>query len=401
MSTVQITSEIKQYLLSNNIENATKRLLDFAWYYARGSQQYKDSLALRERYNLSKSLGQQELEPESIEAFKTEINEILAHLSEVNDPLGEQNTEHLIQIRELTKTFDHRSKAFSFGPLDMDIDKGNIVGVVGENGNGKTTFLRLLQEEITRDSGKITYNYNLADIAAEDQYKRKNRTAFIPQRIPKWRGTLMENLTFFAAIHGFKGQKNDEIVTYVIHRMGLTAFTGLTWNQISTGYKLRFELAKMLVWEPDILILDEPLANLDIQATQYLLDDLRFFANSKIHPIGILLTSQQLHEVEQIADKILFLKNGKPIFSGLKTEFEATREEGIIEFSLAHTPEDLGRLLLSIEGVTSVNLSSKVSSIKFDKSHSTTAMIKALINADLELTYFRDITNSTIQLFSD
>ncbi|MCH2230838.1 MAG: ABC transporter ATP-binding protein [Crocinitomicaceae bacterium] len=401
MSTAQITSEIKQYLLSNNIENATKRLLDFAWYYSRESQQYASSIALRKKYNLSKSLGQQELEATERTHFKSKINEILSQLEKVVDPNSEQNTEHLIQIRNLTKTFLHRAKAFSFGPLDMDIDKGNIVGVVGENGNGKTTFLRLLQEEITRDTGQITYNYNLADIAAEDQYKRKNRTAFIPQRIPKWRGTLMENLTFFAAIHGFKGAKNDEIVEYVIHRMGLSAFTGLTWNQISTGYKLRFELAKMLVWEPDILILDEPLANLDIQATQYLLDDLRFFANSSIHPIGVLLTSQQLHEVEQIADKILFLKNGKPIFSGLKSEFEETREEGIIEFSLAKHPDDLGRLLLNIKGVNSVNLSAKVNNIKFDKTHSSSDMIRTLLDSGLELTYFRDITNSTIQLFSD
>ncbi len=396
-----ILKEINQYLWSDNIDNVTKRILDFTWYFAKSTPTYNSALALRERYNLKRSLGQSELEKEELDKFKSEAKDLFLNIQQISIQAPDTTTRELLKITGLKKKFSHRSKSFSFGPVSIDIDKGDIVGVVGENGNGKTTFLRILQEEISKDSGEIEYFYDLENISASDQYKRKNRTAFIPQRIEKWRGTLMENLTYYAAIHGYKGEENTEIVQYVIHRMGLSAFTGLSWRQISSGYKLRFELAKMLVWQPSILILDEPLANLDIQATQNLLNDLRFFANSAVQPIGILLTSQQLHEVEQIADKILFLRNGKPVFSGRLSDFEKTREEGILEFTLTSTPDNLAEKLLAFKGILSVNLSSKVNSLHFSKDNKTSDILKLLLDQGLELTYFRDITNSTIQLFKD
>ena len=209
----------------------------------------------------------------------------------------------------------------------------------------------------------------------------------------------MENLIYFASIHGYKGEFNNKIVAYVIHRMGLTAFTGLTWNQISTGYKLRFELAKMLVWEPDVLILDEPLANLDIQATQNLLDDLKFFSQSTIHPIGILLTSQQLHEVEQVSDKVLFLRNGKPVVCGTKKDFEVTRNKRIIEISANNGIAEIEEILSGLtSGISEVN---KIIRITFPKETTTTEVLSKLVAAKIELTYYRDITNSTVQLFND
>ncbi len=395
----EIIEELKHYLNNGNIENASKRLLDLCWYYLKSSSEYEESLAIRKSYNLSKTLGQKELEDNELKLFTNKLNQLLDKISLIDFKQNEAPRNELVVVKELEKTFNHSSKKFKFGPLSININKGEIVGVVGENGNGKTTFLRLLQEEISKDKGELTHFYKLENITASEAYKKKNRTAFIPQRIPRWRGTLMENLVFFASIHGYRGIENDKIVNYVVHRMGLTAFTGLTWNQISTGYKLRFELAKMLVWEPDILILDEPLANLDIQATQNLLDDLRFFSNSTIHPIGILLTSQQLHEVEQVSDKVLFLRNGKPVFCGSKEDFETTRSERIIEVSVESKADEITTILSGM--VTKVNIINKIIRISFSKEITTNEILQKLLNAKIEITYFRDITNSTVQLFNN
>ncbi len=395
----QLVNEIAQYLKSNNIENASKRVLDLAWYYLRSEQEYNDALIIRKEYNLSKTLGQTEIDKERLSLFKDRLEVLLAKIENADIESDKLMQSPLIVVNQLEKTFNHISKKFKFGPISITINRGEIIGVVGENGNGKTTFLRLIQEEISKDSGELTHFYNLKDIAASDYYKRKNRTAFIPQRIPKWRGTLMENLIYFASIHGFKGENNDRIVNYVIHRMGLTAFVGLTWSQISTGYKLRFELAKMLVWEPDVLILDEPLANLDIQATQNLLDDLKFFSQSTIHPIGILLTSQQLHEVEQVSDKVLFLRNGKSVFCGTQKDFEATRNQNIIEISANCDLVEIENLLS--EYVINISGLNKIVRITFSKNYSNTFLLEKLINAKIELTYYRDISNSTVQLFNN
>ena len=394
-----LINEVNQYLKSRNIENASKRILDFTWYYLRACQEYDEALEIRKSYNLSKTLGQSEIDKETLQLFMERLKKLLDKIKNIDIVTDDATQEPLIVVNQLEKTFNHISKKFKFGPVSISINKGDIVGVVGENGNGKTTFLRLIQEEITKDSGELNHFYNLKNIAASPHYKRKNRTAFIPQRIPKWRGTLMENLIYFASIHGFKGKENEKIVSYVIHRMGLTAFVGLTWSQISTGYKLRFELAKMLVWEPDVLILDEPLANLDIQATQNLLDDLKFFSQSTIHPIGILLTSQQLHEVEQVSDKVLFLRNGKPVFCGTQKDFESTRNQNIIEItascSLSEIESILSQYVINISGLN------KIVRITFSKDYSSTFLLEQLIKAKIELTYYRDISNSTVQLFND
>jgi ABC-2 type transport system ATP-binding protein len=395
----KIIEEITHYLKSNNIENASKRLLDFIWYYLRNTPEYEEVLLLRKKYNLSKTLGQKEIGDNQLGIFKNELIHLLNNIKSTEINEEEVSSEPLIVVKDLEKTFNHISKKFKFGPVTININKGEIVGVVGENGNGKTTFLRLLQEEISKDEGQLIHFYKIQEQSASELYKRKNRTAFIPQRIPRWRGTLMENLIFFASIHGYKGIHNEKIVSYVVHRMGLTAFTELTWNQISTGYKLRFELAKMLVWEPDVLILDEPLANLDIQATQNLLDDLRFFSNSSIHPIGILLTSQQLHEVEQVSDKVLFLRNGAPVFCGNKADFEATRNQKIIEISVNSKAEQVEQILAGM--IKKMSILNNIIRISFEKEVMSGDILSKLINSGVEITYFRDITNSTVQLFND
>jgi len=155
----------------------------------------------------------------------------------------------------------------------------------------------------------------------------------------------------------------------------------------------------MLVWEPDVLILDEPLANLDIQATQNLLDDLRFFSSSKVHPIGILLTSQQLHEVEQVSHKVVFLRNGKPVFCGSKEEFELTRNERIIEVSIQANLKEIEAVLSKM--VDNISVNNNLIKIVFSKEISSNKILEQLIANGFVITYFRDITNSTVQLFND
>src|SRR5690606_29231484 len=86
------------------------------------------------------------------------------------------------------------------------------------------------------------------------------------------------------------------------------------WSELSSGYKMRFELARTFLRKPKILLLDEPLANLDVLAQQLILEDLKNLSQSISNPLGIVLSSQQLFEVEKVSDKILFLKNGAPIY---------------------------------------------------------------------------------------
>src|ERR1700743_3852361 len=101
----------------------------------------------------------------------------------------------------------------------------------------------------------------------------------------------MKNLKYTSTCFGWKGKENFLWTEMIIARMGLRPFRTYTWNRISSGYKMRFELARTLLKQPEILLLDEPLANLDILAQQIILEDLKYLAQSQTMPLSIILSS--------------------------------------------------------------------------------------------------------------
>ncbi|MEO6305662.1 MAG: ABC transporter ATP-binding protein, partial [Bacteroidia bacterium] len=278
----------------------------------------------------------------------------------------------------------------------FELKLGEITGVVGENGNGKTTLLRIVSGQLSTDLGKI--EFPALGNFSNNWYQAKNKFAFIPQRIPKWHGTLLENLLFFATIHNITGEQNLKQIDYILFRLGLDKFRDLTWSQISSGYRMRFELAKMLLWRPHLLILDEPLANLDINAQQLFLQDLRFFAQSQSNPLSIILSSQQLHEIERIADNIIFIRQGKTIYNGKQVDFGIDRAINNFEVAGNFTLQQLQSCLPESKGYkiedagTAFIISCGIDVKWFD-------VLSVIQKSGLELNYYRDISQSTRQLF--
>ncbi len=387
-------NQINELIASKKYNLATKYTLDVTWNFLRTTVHHNKALQLRLDYNSYKTLGNKNLLPDHEVLIHQQLNELIKQLPSLKETKLEQK--NTLQVNKLTKAYNHGS--FKFGEIDLDIKQGEITGIVGENGNGKTTFLRLILGELHPNSGTIAYTFPLEKINAPEPYKVKNKVAFIPQRVPKWKGTLKENLSYHAALHGITRTENTQHVQYVLARMGLSTFSELKWAQLSSGYKLRFELAKMLVWYPELLVLDEPLANLDIQATQELLDDLKYFATNPSKPVGIILTSQQLHEVEQISDNIVFLRNGSPVYSGNLTDFAQNREVNTIELQGNFSHEVIRNLFP--DDIVDVAPSNTVISLSFKKELAPSTLLKKLLEKGYEIKYFRDITNSTVQLFN-
>lgn len=144
----QLIQEIQAYIRAENIENASKRLLDLTWYYHRNENFHAKSIDLRMNYNESKLLGHQ-VSGESKALLLKSCEGLLNEVPSMDESADNAHLlgKSLIEINGLTKKF-HHGRSFQFGPIDMQIDKGDIVGIVGENGNGKTTYLKLLIEEI-------------------------------------------------------------------------------------------------------------------------------------------------------------------------------------------------------------------------------------------------------------
>ena len=327
---------------------------------------------------------------------KTKFQNILTELHGVlsKKPITERVT--LVATDEVVKSYGVAS--FALGPVNLNLKQGDILGLVGENGNGKTTLLRLLCGELYPTEGSIKYNFNYSD-----HYDLRTQLVYIPQRTDTWYGSMYENLQFTASSYGYKPEENNVIVELIISRLGLRKFRNHSWKSLSSGYKMRFELARMLLRKPKILLIDEPLANLDILAQQTILEDFRAIAKSPFRPIGIVLSSQQLYEVEKASDQVIFLKHGKQknlhnTAAASETTDEKLENHLIIEFESNWTQKDLGEIFAK-NNLVSLQFNGGTFIATFPETISIYDFMKIISDNKIPILYFRNISNSTRRFF--
>jgi ABC-2 type transport system ATP-binding protein len=298
-------------------------------------------------------------------------------------------SEVLVKTRDVFKTYNKGK--FTLGKINLEIRKGEVWGLVGENGNGKTTLLRILAKDLSFDGGELEYLH----IQKSSLYDLRTHITYLPQRTAKWYGSLMDNLQFAAANYGTKGEENFLTVQMYIIRFGLWKYRHHQWDELSSGYKMRFELARTFLRKPTLLLLDEPLANLDILSQQLILEDLKNMSQSIAHPMGIVLSSQQLYEVEKVSDHVLFLKNGAPT---LLTTINESISHSIVELEADISKEKLSEILSSLD-VQDIQYNGGIYIVKFSIEKSFNDLIKLLIESQVKIKYLRDISNSTRRLF--
>jgi ABC-2 type transport system ATP-binding protein len=318
-------------------------------------------------------------------------------LSELHSALSNKSIapkEVLVSTQNLEKSYG--SSSFGLGPINMELHQGEILGLVGENGNGKTTLLRCLCGELYATGGEVNYHFK-----SEDQYDLRAKLVYIPQRTDTWYGSMFENLQFTAASYGYKPEENELIVELTIARLGLRKFRNHSWKSLSSGYKMRFELARMLLRKPKILLIDEPLANLDILAQQTVLEDFKAIAKSPFRPIGIVLSSQLLYEVEKTSDQVIFLKHGKQknLHEKAVSENETKLENNlVIEFESEWSQSQLGEIFKN-HNMISLQFNGGTYIVTFPESMTVTAFMQLAIEHNIPLLYFRNISKSTRRFF--
>ncbi|CCG53111.1 Probable ABC-type transport system, ATPase component [Flavobacterium indicum GPTSA100-9 = DSM 17447] len=369
-------NEVQELLQLNDFQQVIKRIIDFTL-DTEAIQFYKQTTAFLNWFDHNSN---------SVEV-KEKLNQLLQDLYKVLIVKTIQPHQTIISIENLQKNYNSN---FNLGPIQLEIKSGEIIGLVGENGNGKTTLLRSICRELEPSSGKINYQFSY-----DDGYDLRTKLVYIPQRTETWRGSMYENLEFAASCYGYSAEENNLIVDLVITRLGLRKYRNYNWSGLSSGYKMRFELARMLLRKPKILLIDEPLANLDILAQQTILDDFRNIANSPFRPIAIVLSSQQLYEVEKTSNQVVFLKQGKQ--RNLKSE-DAIEQHFIVEFE---SDEPLLSIKQKLEGLGIENIEQNGGTLiaTFPLTVDINQFMKALIDQQITIKYLRDITHSTRRFF--
>jgi ABC-type multidrug transport system ATPase subunit len=209
------------------------------------------------------------------------------------------------------------------------------------------------------------------------------------------------NLHFAAAAHGIRGRRNRDLVEWHIERYGLSEYRRTSWKALSGGYRLRFELVKALVSNPRLLVLDEPLASLDIIARQDFLRDLRAIAYSVSCPIPILITSQHIYEIDAIADQVIVLDSGKCLFMGSLSEMEQQSTSRFFEVNTSLSRRLIQQRVRRI-GMTIRNAMSDGYIIECSKDiHREHALASLTSTLGSDMLGIRDITGSSRRFFID
>ncbi len=213
-----------------------------------------------------------------------------------------------IQIKGLKKSYNNTP---ALKGVDIEISKGEFFGLLGPNGAGKTTTINILTGLVFKDAGTCLVFEK--DIVKDYRYTRSKIGIAAQELSVDWFFTIEKLLYFQAGYYGISTKKAKTKVNELLERLGLDKKRDSRLRQLSGGMKRRFQIAKALVHDPDILILDEPTAGVDVELRHDLWNYLK-----KLHKKGktILLTTHYIEEAELLCDNVAIIDEGTILKEG-------------------------------------------------------------------------------------
>ena len=207
-----------------------------------------------------------------------------------------------IEADRLTKRY---GEAVAVDGISFALPAGTVTGLLGGNGAGKTTTIGMIMSLVAPTSGRVSV---LGHDMARDAYRVLHRMNFespyvdLPHRL-----TVRQNLSVFGRLYGVKNV--SERIALLAADLDLKDFIDRASGKLSAGQKTRVALAKALINEPDVLILDEPTASLDPDPADWIRGHLERYRAK--HNATILLASHNMAEVERLCDRVIMMKRGK------------------------------------------------------------------------------------------
>jgi sodium transport system ATP-binding protein len=237
---------------------------------------------------------------------------------------GRFRSQGMVVARDLVKVFpspDGRPIRAVSG-VDLNIAAGEIYGLLGPNGAGKTTTLRLLSGMMLPTSGRAWLNGH--DITTNLQKAKQQiglltaNTGLYPRLTPR------EALVFFAEMNGIERQAAQQRACELIDWLDMGGFSDLRCGALSTGQRQRVNIARCVVADPPILILDEPTLGLDVLSNRIIL---AFIHRERDAGKTVLLSTHYLHEAEDMCTRIGLLHEGRLVAEGSMEELRVRSGE--------------------------------------------------------------------------
>jgi ABC-2 type transport system ATP-binding protein len=231
-------------------------------------------------------------------------------------------TQHVIHVRDLEKSY---KKLEVLRGVDFDVARGSIFALLGSNGAGKTTVVKILSTLLKADAGTASVNgFDVATQAADvrESISLTGQFAAVDEIL-----TGRENLVLVARLRHLEdaGRIADDLLA----RFSLTDAAARKVSTYSGGMRRRLDIAMSLIGNPPVIFLDEPTTGLDPQAR---IEVWRAVKELAQHGTTVLLTTQYLDEAEQLADRIAILHGGRIIVNGTLTELKQLLPPAQVEY---------------------------------------------------------------------
>ncbi|QIZ76836.1 ABC transporter ATP-binding protein [Ferrimonas lipolytica] len=210
---------------------------------------------------------------------------------------------------------------YSVEGASLSCRPGQVLGLIGPNGAGKTTTLRMISGVLKPDQGSISINDE--DLHSNGERVRK-KIGFLSASTSLYeRFSVEENLRYFAGLYGLSNCDSNDQIDLLCQQLQMDSYRHRRVMDLSSGMKQRANIARAVVHQPQVIILDEPTTGLDIMSTEIVME---FIRQQQQQQVPVIFSTHHLEEVSLLCDQLCVIDKGHSAFNGSLEEYAGDRD---------------------------------------------------------------------------
>ncbi|MGL5614648.1 MAG: ATP-binding cassette domain-containing protein [Sarcina sp.] len=230
----------------------------------------------------------------------------------------------MLEVKNLTKKF----KDFTaVNGISFDVKEGEILGLLGENGAGKTTALRMIATMLKPTEGTVVVSGY--DVNKNPEEVRRNIGILFGGEVGIYdRLTARENIMYFAELGGLSKEEAKRNIDKLVKQFSMEDYIDKQAGKFSRGMKQKVSIARSIVHDPKVMLFDEPSTGLDVSATRSVQ---KFILNCKSENKAVILSSHSMYEVEKLCDRVAIIHKGNIVEVGTIAELKEKYNDDDLE----------------------------------------------------------------------